>query len=194
MPALVATEYWGEVVWLGLVADREAKLASDRREAVDLEWGGIPGEAHGGVTRPSCSRVITQYPERGTEIRNTRQLCVMSAEELEQIAAELGIEALSPDLVGASLVLRGIPDFTHVPPASRLIAESGAGLGLDMENRPCHLPAKGIAAVHGAEAGKGFKAAAKSRRGVTAWVERPGPLKLGDRMRLHIPDQRAWRP
>ena len=36
--------------------------------------------------------------------------------------------------------------------------------------------------------------AAKGLRGVTAWVERPGCLRIGDPLRLHVPDQRPWRP
>jgi len=42
--------------------------------------------------------------------------------------------------------------------------------------------------------GKAFKSASKGLRGVTAWVERPGTLRPGDTLRLHLPDQRAWRP
>jgi hypothetical protein len=64
-------------------------------------------------------------------------------------------------------------------------------LVVDMENRPCHLPAKVIdedAPGHG----KAFRAAAAGRRGVTAWVEREGWLRLGEVLRLHIPDQPAW--
>ena len=41
--------------------------------------------------------------------------------------------------------------------------------------------------------GKGFKAAAAGKRGVTAWVEREGVLRLGDVVTLHVPAQRAWR-
>ena len=60
-----------------------------------------------------------------------------------------------------------------------------------MENRPCVLPAREIeqdSPGHGPK----FKAAAKDRRGVTAWIEREGVLKLGDELRLFIPDQPAW--
>lgn len=195
MPALIPTEYIATVEWLGVVDDREARLASSPRQSVDLGWGGVEGEEHAGLTRPSCSRVLTQYPERGTEIRNVRQLSVVSAEELEDIAAALGVDSLSPALVGASVALRGIPDFTHVPPSSRLMAEdSSLGLCIDMENLPCILPAKGIAELYDLDTGKAFKASAKDRRGVTAWVERPGTLSIGDKLRLHVPGQRAWSP
>ncbi len=192
MPALKPTDIIGEVVWIGAVKDRYAALKSAAMPQAELTYAGIPGEAHGGVTRGACVRVRSQYPE-GTEIRNVRQLTVLSAEELDAIAAECGLDALDPAYAGASLVVRGIPDFTHVPPSSRLQFPDGSAIVVDMENRPCHLPAKGINADHPG-AGDKFKAAAKGRRGVTAWVEREGRISVGDAVRLHIPDQRPWQP
>lgn len=190
MPALKPTEFEARVTWLGRVADRAAALDAEPLDAAQLTFAGIAGEAHGGRTRPSCSRVVAQHP-KGTEIANVRQLSVLSAEEIAAIAATMGADALAPAWVGASLVIEGIADFTHVPPSSRLQAPSGATLVIDMENRPCHLPARVIEA-HLPGIGGRFKAAAKGRRGVTAWVEREGRIALGDVLRLHIPDQRAW--
>jgi MOSC domain-containing protein YiiM len=134
---------------------------------------------------------LGQYP-RNTEIRNTRQFAILSDEELAMIAGDMGLAVLDPALLGATMVLEGIPDFTHLPPSSRLQGTSGATLVVDLENRPCTLPAKPIDARH-AGFGKAFKPAAKDRRGVTAWVEREGTFTLGDAVTLHIPDQRAWR-
>ena len=190
MPALKPTDYAGRVVWLGRVTDRAARLEAEPLETADLTFAGIAGEAHGGRTRPACSRVVAQHP-RGTEIANVRQLSVLSAEEMAAIAAQMGTARLEPAWLGASLVIEGIPDFTHVPPSARLQAPSGATLVIDMENRPCHLPARVIDA-HLPGTGRGFKVAAKGRRGVTAWVEREGRLAVGDALRLHIPDQPAW--
>ncbi|MDU8926076.1 sulfurase [Alisedimentitalea sp. MJ-SS2] len=190
MPALKATDLHCEITWIGWVADREAALASERLERAELGWGGIVGESHGGMTRASCSRVLDQHP-RGIEIRNARQMSIVSEEELALIAAEMGVDSLSPALVGASLAVRGLADFTHLPPSSRLQAESGAVLVVDMENRPCVLPAPGIEALHPGK-GKLFKPAAVHRRGVAAWVERPGMIALGEMLRLHVPDQPAW--
>ena len=192
MPSLVPTEITGEIVWIGAVADRDASLASTGQDAAQLTYAGIPGEVHGGLTRLSCARVVSQHP-KGTDIRNVRQLSILSQEELDAIASACGLAALDPALVGASLVVKGIPDFTHVPPSSRLQLPDGATLVIDMENRPCHLPAPVINAAHPG-AGARFKAAAKGRRGVTAWVEREGQMKRGDPVRLHVPDQRAWQP
>lgn len=192
MPALAPTDVVGEVVWIGYVPDRDAALTSAPVEEAPLTFAGIPGEAHGGLTRPSCVRVRSQYPQ-GTEIRNVRQLSVVSAEELAEIAADCGLDAFNPAHVGASMVIKGIPDFTHLPPSSRLQFPDGSAIVVDMENRPCHLPAKPINADHPG-AGDTFKLAAKGKRGVTAWVEREGTVHVGDTVRLHVPDQRAWRP
>lgn len=190
MPALIPTDHYGTVTWLGLVPDRSAALASTPVKRIEARFSGPEGEDHGGLTRPSCSRVLAQYP-RGTTIRNTRQFSVLSAEELAAIAADMGLAQLDPALVGATLVIAGIPDLTHLPPSSRLQAEGGATLVVDMENLPCTLPAKPIEAAHSGFGGR-FKAAAKGRRGLTAWVEAEGPLHLGQRIRLHIPAQRPW--
>lgn len=190
MPALKPTDIVGKITWLGVNLDRDAALATAPRESLDVSFAGPAGESRGGVTRPSCSRVLSQYP-RNTEIRNTRQLSVVSAEELAEIAEKIGVERLDPAWIGATVVIEGIPDFTHIPPSSRLQSESGATLTVDMENRPCMLPAPVIeAAAPGC--GKAFKSAASGKRGVTAWVEREGVLRVGDRVTLHIPDQRHW--
>jgi hypothetical protein len=191
IPALKPTDFAAEVVWLGSVETRErAELLATRARRLDLTFAGIPGSVHSGLTSPSCSRVTAQHP-KGTGIRNVRQLSIVSAEELEAIAGALGLEAIDPARVGASIVLCGIPDFSHVPPSSRLQSQVGTTLVVDMETRPCQFPGLSLEAAHPGH-GKGFKAAARGRRGVTAWVEREGPLTLGDRLALHVPDQPAW--
>ncbi len=190
MPALLPTDYYAEILWLGRVIDSAANLRAEPLDEMQLSYQGDDESGHSGLTRASCSRVLAQH-QRGTQIANTRQLSLLSAEELEDISDTLGIEEFDPAWVGASIVLRGIPDFSHIPPSSRLQAQSGATLVVDMENRPCVLPGRVIEQETPGH-GKAFKAAAQDKRGVTAWVERPGALKTGDILRLHIPDQRAW--
>ena len=190
MPELVPTDHYAEIIWLGRVASREASLRSDAIQQVNATFAGIEGEDHSGLTRASCIRVKSQYPE-GTEIRNTRQLSILSAEELAEIAADIGVEAMDPAWLGASMVVKGIADFTHLPPASRLQSQSGTTITIDMLNGPCNWPGKEIEADAPGH-GKAFKAAAMGKRGVTAWIEREGRLQVGDRLRLHIPGQRAW--
>jgi len=192
MPALAPTEFYATVTWLGTVPAEKDSIRAIQLDSLDLTFAGIPGERHAGLTRPSCSRVLTQYPERGTEIANARQVTILSADEMALIAADCGLDALDPMYLGASIVIEGIEDFSHVPPSSRLQAENGPTLVVDMQNLPCHLPARELEADLPGH-GKPFKQAASWRRGVTAWIERPGRLKIGDKLRLHVPDQRSWK-
>ena len=193
MPALKPTDMTATVTWLGAIMDddRTAMMARSY-DRIDLTFAGVEGAFHAGLTRPSCSRVTAQYP-KGTDIRNERQLSIVSEEELALIAADMGVNMIDPARIGATMVIRGIPDFTHVPPSSRLQAPSGATVVVDMENRPCIFPAKSLDVVHPGK-GKAFKPAAKGRRGVTAWVAAQGAVAVGDTLTLHIPDQRAWAP
>jgi hypothetical protein len=91
------------------------------------------------------------------------------------------------------LVVEGLPDFTSVPPASRLIFETGAAIAIDVENGPCKFVAEVIERHHPGR-GMRFPQVALGRRGVTGWVERPGVVAVGDRARLHVPAQRLYAP
>jgi MOSC domain len=194
MPAMQPTTFRAEITWLGVQRRPVEKLEifGEPVTEMPLTFAGFAAEVHAGATRPSCSRVLALHP-RGTTIRNVRQLCVVSEEEMAEVAANLGLPAINPAWVGASIVLRGIPDFTHVPPSSRLQGPDGLTLVVDMENLPCQEPAVTIAKATDGQ-GKAFKSAAQGKRGVTAWVEREGTLRLGDVLTLHIPAQRPWSP
>lgn len=191
MPELIPTDHYAKIVWMGKVPQERPDIRSQAVQEAFASYAGFEGDYHAGLTRKSCVRVKSQHPE-GTEIRNVRQFSIVSAEELATIAAVIGLETLDPVLLGASIVVEGIDDFTHVPPNARLQAANGTTIVVDMQNGPCNLPAREIeknAPGHG----KGFKAAAKDRRGVCAWVEREGQLKVGDTLRLHVPGQRVWK-
>ena len=190
MPALLPTEFAAKIIWLGRVVSGNEGIRSTSVEGFDVSLEGAEGEMHGGVTRASCVRVREQHPE-GTEIRNVRQFSIVAAEEIAEIASEIGVAELDPEWLGASIVIEGIPDFSHIPPSARLQNAAGTTLVIDMQNRPCNLPAREIQKERPGH-GKAFKSAAVGRRGVTAWVEREGALHVGDVLRLHIPDQRSW--
>lgn len=157
---------------------------------VNVTYEGFPGERHTGLTRASCVRVADIYDE-GTQIRNARQLSIISQEEMALVAQDMGIDEIKPEWLGANLLISGIPDFTLLPPSTRLLFSQGLSLVIDMENEPCGYPAKQIQYVHGSK-GRLFVKNAKHRRGVTAWVEKEGPLAQGDGFRVFIPKQPAW--
>ena len=136
-------------------------------------------------------RVKRQYPI-GTDIRNTRQITIVSDEELAEIAQRLDIAELAPGWLGANLGIVGIPLLTTLPPSSRLIFSGGVSLVVDMENEPCDGPAKEVEQRYPGK-GRLFVKNALGRRGVTAWVEREGVLEQGDIVEVHMPPLRQYR-
>ncbi len=182
-----------EMPWEGVVktllacADSSESIVSEALPRLDLTFAGIEGDTHAGLTRSACSRFPYLYA-KGTELRNTRQLTLVSSEELGEIAAAMEIENLEPGWLGANIEVEGIPQLTLLPPSSRLVFASGATIVVDIENRPCAYPAQ---VIDGHYPGKGrkFIRAAMHRRGLTAWVEREGSVAPGDNIRVFFPDQ-----
>jgi hypothetical protein len=165
-------------------------LSSSQIASVEVSYEGLQGESHSGLVRASCVRVRHQYPQ-GTEIRNTRQISIVSTEELAVIAEDMGIAGLQPEWLGANLLVSGIPRFSQIPPSTRMIFSGGASLVVDLENSPCKYPGE-IIDRHHPGFGKLFAKAAVGRRGVTAWVEREGRINTGDSIDLFIPPQRIY--
>ena len=165
-------------------------IQSVDKEQLDATYDGFPGEFHAGVTREACVRVKEIY-EIGTPIRNVRQISIISAEEMTLVADGMEIPSIKAEWLGANLELSGIPDFTLIPPSTRLLFESGACLVIDMENLPCAFPAKEIEKEHPGK-GKLFVKNARQRRGVTAWVEKEGGIRAGDSVQVWLPTQPAW--
>jgi len=187
---LKQTKLVGTVERLCLHNDASTDICSSRVDSVNAVFAGLTGESHSGLTRKSCVRVKEQYTEN-TIIRNTRQISVISVEELALIAEQMGLDNLQPEWLGANLSISGIPDLTLLPPASRLLFSSGAAIVVDVENAPCKYPAE-IIDRHFPGKGRKFVKSALHRRGFTAWVEREGTIRQGDLMNVHIPPQRLY--
>ena len=138
MPALVATEVFAKITWVGVVPERRgAEVETECRSEIDLDWDGVVGGAHSGRNRASDSRVMQQH-KRNTQIANVRQLSIVSEEEIAEIARAMNIAQFDPEWLGANLVVSGCPDFSHIPPSSRFQSENGTTLIVDMQNYPCH--------------------------------------------------------
>ena len=191
MPPLMSkASFTGRVEILLKGEDRSQGLEKSRVREILCRFDGVAGDCHAGLTRKSDSRTLQQYP-RNTDIRNVRQLTIVSSEELQQIAHEMEIEEILPEWAGANLVTSGIPDLTMLPPSTRMQFPSGCTLVVDMENAPCRQVTDVIAKTH-PEKAMSFVKSATHRRGVTAWVECEGLIHANDDIRLWFPPQRLY--
>ncbi|MDP1823099.1 MAG: MOSC domain-containing protein [Archangium sp.] len=172
-----------EVEALG-IADVPGEFVTRALELAVLSYAGLEGDRHAGLTQRSGVR--QKHLPKGTEIRNARQLSLVSVEELSKIAAALGLSHLDSRWLGANVLLRGAPALTAWAPGTRLVFGSGAVLVIDGENEPCRKAGRAIAAAAGADEGLAarFVKAAHRLRGLVAWVERPGTIRCGDPVTL----------
>jgi hypothetical protein len=191
LPQLLSkAPFTGRATKLLLNANRDAGLEKTEVGRLELLFSGIKGDFHGGLTRKSDVRAIKQYP-RDTDIRNVRQLTLVSEEELAEIANCMGVPEMKVEWLGANIVTSGIPDLTMLTPSTRLQFPSGATIVIDMENLPCRQVAD-VVAQHYPEPKAGLVASATHKRGVTAWVEREGVITAGDDIILWVPQQRIY--
>ncbi|MCE1255173.1 MAG: MOSC domain-containing protein [Anaerolineae bacterium] len=172
-----------------LIAPDPERLESEACPLVEVSFSGFNGDRHSGLTMRSGGR--TPYYERGTEIRNSRQVSIVSIEELIQISDAMNLPRILPEWLGANLCLSGIPRLSQLPPATRLFFESGVTLVVEGENKPCTLAGKAIEEQFPDrdKLAQLFPKAGIGLRGLVAWVEKPGFLRPGEKLTLKIPAQ-----
>lgn len=162
---------------------------------LDLDFEGIPGDFHRGHTRRSGGRE-PWYP-RGTEMRNERQVSIVAADELAEIARRMGIDRIAPEWIGANLVLDGVPRLSFLPAGTMLFFKNGVTLKIDGQNAPCRLAGRSVADHAGMadrEAGAlSFPKQGRRLRGLVAWVEKPGTLTDGEAVSVRVPEQWVYR-
>ena len=147
-----------------------------------LDWGGPVGDRHYGLTMNSDARQKPVF-ERGTTIKNHRQISIVDVAELATIATNLGIEMIGPGIIADNICTAGLPDLTALAPMTRLVFSSGVVLLTGGENNPCTIAGRMVAAKYGGPA-EAFPKAAMGLRGITGWVEHPGIVRAGDSITL----------
>jgi hypothetical protein len=180
----------GRVEQLLSTVNRDDGFEKQARSSLNLLLSGPEGDCHTGLTRLSDVRTLQTY-KRNTVIRNVRQMTVISVEEMAEIAAYMEMPEMNASWLGANMVTSGIPELTLLPPSTRLQFPSGATLVIDTENLPCRQVADVIAKSY-PEKGPLFVKAATHKRGLTAWVECEGEIRVGDDIKIFIPPQRIY--
>lgn len=160
-------------------------------ETLSVDLQGIAGDYHRGYTRKSGGRE-PWYP-RGTQMRNERQLSILSRDELNAAATQMGLELIDPVWIGGNITLAGIPMLSMLPASTLLFFEGGVTIKIDFQNAPCKVAGKAIAKSVGRPDDNdlvlAFPKAAKRRRGVVAWVEKPGTISINEPVRVQLPEQ-----
>ena len=174
------------------VADGEG-FVTRAVEQLAVAFEGIPGDVHAGVTRGSTSRE-PWYP-RGTEIRNDRQFTIVAADELAEVASAMEIEEIAPEWIGGNLLIDGVDRLSMLPSGTRLFFANGATLAVEAQNGPCRIAGQSIGEHYPERTGLDllFPKAAERRRGLVAWVEKPGSIDLGERLEVRVPEHWAYR-
>jgi hypothetical protein len=159
------------------------------RHRLTLDFEGIVGERHRGWTRKADARV--PYLKRGTEMRNTRHVSIVSVEELAEIARRLEIATCDPAWFGANLVTEGVPNLSSLPRWTKLIFPSGLILSIEDQNPPCTVTG---GAIMRANPGRNdiqfaFTKLATRLRGLVASVEHPGTVEPDTVFSARLPEQ-----
>jgi hypothetical protein len=163
-------------------------------QALTLGFGGIGGDRHGGFTRRTGGRE-PWYP-RGTEIRNERQLSLLSTADLGVIAKNMDLPEIRPQWIGANLLIDGITDFTLLPSRTCLFFAGGVTIRIDGLNVPCRFSWRAVASHYPDREGLdlAFVKASHKRRGLVGWVEKPGVIAEGETLEVRVPEQWIYQP
>ena len=119
MAVLKKSKLTGRVAALLSTPDRKAGLEKQPVQRLDMVFDGIVGDCHSSRIYKSDSRLLQQYP-RGIPIANTRQVSIVSQEELAEVGQAMETGPLKPEWLGANLVTAGIPELTLLPPSTRM--------------------------------------------------------------------------
>lgn len=166
------------------IASEPNSLVSKRVKTVKVLENGLEGDKHTGWLRKADARA-RRY-QKGTLIWNSRQISIVSEEELALVAKELGVPKIEPEWLGANLCLSNVPNVSLLQPRTKIFIpnESGiaeVGLYITAPNQPCMGPGEIIQLYNPPYVGLAaqFPKAAVNRRGVVAVVERGGFIKEG---------------
>jgi hypothetical protein len=175
----------------GAYAARGRDFQTSPVDELVLGFDGIADDFHAGHTRRSGGRE-PWYP-RGTEMRNERQLSIVSPDELAEIARRMGLPEIRPEWIGANLVVDGLPRLSMLPPRTLMFFEGGVMLRIDGQNAPCKLSGRSIADNAGMDDREVgallFPKVARRLRGLVGWVEKPGRICPGEAISVRVPEQ-----
>lgn len=161
-------------------------LPSETLDEVEVKMEGLNGDKHFGLTMKAGSKQAP-YP-KGAEVRNVRQVSIVSDQELKQIAENMQIPHVEPAWVGGNLMISGIPNLTQLPSGSRFYFEGGVGIVVEGANMPCTTAGGSLQEQFPdrKDLTTAFPKKAMGKRGLVAWVEKPGVIRKGEKVTVRL--------
>jgi MOSC domain-containing protein YiiM len=161
-------------------------------EQIDLDLEGVRGDSqHYGFTRKAGGR--EPWHPRGALVANDRQVSFVCPLELATVAERMEIAAIEPGWIGANLVIGGLDRLSFLPRGARLIFPSGATIFVSDQNGPCRSAGAAIQRHVPEKSGLdfAFPKLAQGLRGGVGFIERAGPVRPGDMIKVLLP-QKQW--
>lgn len=167
------------------IKEKTSRFPQTTVAVAEVTLEGFVGDCHAGFVRGADSR--EKGIPRGTTIRNARQWSAVSVEELQAIAATMGLEQIEPWKLAANLTLSGIPNLTGLPRGTQLRFDDGPILVVEEENLPCTHAGKEVVARQAGRTPHEFVKAAMHLRGVVGVVHLPGTIRVGETVTVVLP-------
>jgi len=154
---------------------------------IEFSFEGMQGDKHSGST----TFARTKHPEYKVkiEVKNTRQISIMSVEELSSISDEIGVPEIKAEWLFTNLLVSGIPHLSQLPPGTRFYFDGGLIIYNEGQNFPCKTAGNIILDKYPQVEGidKKFIKAALDKRGLIAWVEHPEKLIAECSFQIDLP-------
>jgi hypothetical protein len=184
-----------EQVFFTPQTDQEEKV-STQVDSIECDFEGILGDKHAGRTRMTKGFReqevfgIDRPKEGKTEVLNWRHWTAVSVEELQIIAERLEIKEFDvvklARLVGANLLVSGIPNLTHISVGSLLVFPDGTKLKNEGENYPCVNPGIEINKAYPYVKAAHFPTKAWGLRGIVGTVFATGKIQAGETFKIYL--------
>lgn len=183
----------------GLYVRADGSSYTSRVGELTLDLQGIVHES----TRNSKYRGFTRTSDRrvpwlpiDTEIRNQRQISMLSVEDLDALAVSLGISKIDPEWLNANFLISGLEDFSSLPRGTRMRLPNGGCILVEDRTYPCRGSGAAVKEFypHRSNLELEFVAAAATLRGLLCTIELGGNVVEGDRLEVLVPKQWIWTP
>ena len=188
---LVKSKYIGTITWLRRVSAPEVNIRSQAVKTTETNFDGILRVSF--RSNPLLLRACHDASyKRHRNLKHPSTINLVSRRKCRDCRA-YQTKRTRPKLAWRIYHHRRNSWFKTY--STRFVAANNGGYHFDNRSKKCALQFTGQRNRNRSPwPWLSIQSLVKGRRGITAWVERPGPLSLGDAVHLLIPTQPQWQP